>query len=229
MDTVTYALLNKRITSSITGIGSVKLVGTSTLEFTNKQDGSKFNVKLPFDVATIEVVSTLPAPTDKLLNKVYLLLSDDHFYKCVNVSGTYKFKDITPLSSGKGMTVYDDYKSLPTKLDREKICYVKNDYKDTINNTTYKKGFYLYDTTTSKWELISSESALSDYTETITISSKSWYIQHNLNSEWWKLQINIIDNEGNVVYGDVDLDKTTNNLLVLNFEKEIQGNIYIKK
>lgn len=179
----------------------------------------------------IEVVNTLPTPTDKLLNKVYLLLSDDHFYKCVNVSGTYKFKDITPLSSGEGITVYDDYKSLPTKLDREIICYVKNDYKDTINNTTYKKGFYLYDTTTSKWELISSqnESALSDYTETITISSKSWYIQHNLNTEWWKLQINIIDDEGNIVYGDVDLDKTTNNLLVLVFDTAIQGKIYIKK
>lgn len=179
----------------------------------------------------IEVVNTLPTPTDKLLNKVYLLLSDDHFYKCVNVSGTYKFKDITPLSSGEGITVYDDYKSLPTKPDREIICYVKNDYKDTINNTTYKKGFYLYDTTTSKWELISSqnESALSDYIETITISSKSWYIQHNLNTEWWKLQINIIDDEWNIVYGDVDLDKTTNNLLVLVFDTAIQGKIYIKK
>ena len=39
----------------------------------------------------------------------------------------------------------------------------------------------------------------------------------------------VMDNDGNVVYGDGDLDKTTNNLLVLNFEKEVQGKIYIKK
>ena len=72
-------------------------------------------------------------------------------------------------------------------------------------------------------------SATSDYTKQITTASKIWNIQHNLNTEWWKLQINIIDDEGNVVYGDVDLSATTNNLLVLNFEKEVQGKIYIKK
>ena len=72
-------------------------------------------------------------------------------------------------------------------------------------------------------------SSTSDYTKQITTASKIWNIQHNLNTEWWKLQINIIDDEGNVVYGDVDLSATTNNLLVLNFEKEVQGKIYIKK
>ena len=72
-------------------------------------------------------------------------------------------------------------------------------------------------------------SSTSDYTKQITTASKIWNIQHNLNTEWWKLQINIIDDEGNIVYGDVDLDKTTNNLLVLNFEKEVQGKISIKK
>ena len=72
-------------------------------------------------------------------------------------------------------------------------------------------------------------SSTSDYTKQITTASKIWNIQHNLNTEWWKLQINIIDDEGNIVYGDVDLDKTTNNLLVLVFETAIQGKIYIKK
>ena len=72
-------------------------------------------------------------------------------------------------------------------------------------------------------------SSISDYTTQITTASKIWNIQHNLNTEWWKLQINIIDDEGNIVYGDVDLDKTTNNLLVLVFETAIQGKIYIKK
>ena len=224
MDTATYALLNKRITSSITGIGSVKLVGTSTLEFTNKQDGSKFNVKLPFDVATIEVVKALPTPSITLVDKVYFLLSDNCFYKCVkDTTSTYKFQDIT----SSGMNIYEDYNSLPTVgLTKDTICCVKNDYTDVLSGTVYKAGFYFYDTTTSTWKCLNSTS--SDYTTQITTASKVWSIQHNLNTEWWKLQINIVDNDGNVVYGDVDLDLTTNNLLVLNFEEKTQGKIYIK-
>lgn len=227
-----YAVLNKRITSSLTGIGGVELVGNNILRFTNQKDGSTFDVKLPFDFTAIEIVDTLPNPTDKLVNKVYFLLSDDHFYKCIkdDKASTYKFKDVTP-SSGEGIAIYNDYSSLPTKSDKDTIAYVKDDYTDTTNNTTHKKGFYLYDITNSKWELVSGQggSASSDYTETITTSSKTWNIQHNLNTEWWKLQINIIDSEGNITYGDVDLDKTTNNLLVLVFETETQGKIYIKK
>lgn len=223
--TVAYALLNKRIASSITGIGSVKLVGTNTLEFTNKQDGSKFNVKLPFDIATIEVVSTLPTPTATLVDKVYFLLSDNCFYKCVkDTASTYKFQDIT----SSGMNIYDNFNSFPTGFSKDTICYAKNDYTDTSSNTVHKSGFYLYDVTNNSWSQIGGSST-NDYTTQITTASKIWNIQHNLNTEWWKLQINIIDNEGNVVYGDVDLDKTTNNLLVLIFETAIQGKIYIKK
>ena len=228
MDTVTYALLNKRITSSLTGIGDVKLVGTSTLRFTNAKDGSTFDVKLPFDVATIDVVSTLPTPAVRLVDKVYLLLSDNHFYKCVKDTTTtpvsYKFKDIT----SSGMNIYDDFNSFPTVFSKDTICYAKNDYTDISSSTVRKSGFYLYDATNNSWTQIGGSST-SDYTKQITTASKIWNIQHNLNTEWWKLQINIIDNEGNVVYGDVDLSATTNNLLVLNFEKEVQGKIYIKK
>lgn len=223
--TVVYALLNKRITSSITGIGSVKLVGTSTLEFTNKYDNSKFTVKLPFDIATIEVVKTLPTPSITLVDKVYFLLADNCFYKCVldTLTSTYKFQDIT----SSGMNIYEDYNSLPTVgLTKDTICCVKNDYTDVLSGTVYKAGFYFYDTTTSTWKCLNSTS--SDYTTQITTASKVWSIQHNLNTEWWKLQINIVDNDGNVVYGDVDLDLTTNNLLVLNFEEKTQGKIYIK-
>ena len=224
MDTVTYALLNKRITSSITGIGSVKLIGTNMLEFTNKQDGSKFTVKLPFDVATIEVVSTLPIPTATLVDKVYFLLSDNCFYKCVKDTTTYKFQDIT----SSGMNIYDNFNSFPKVFSKDTICYAKNDYTDTSSGTVRKSGFYLYDATNNSWTQIGG-SATSDYTTQITTATKIWNIQHNLNTEWWKLQVNIIDNDGNVVYGDVDLSATTNNLLVLNFEKEVQGKIYIKK
>ena len=227
MDKQTYALLNKRITSSITGIGSVKLIGTNTLEFTNKYDGSKFTVKLPFDLATIEVVKTLPTPTATLVDKVYFQLSDNCFYKCVKdtttTQVTYKFKDIT----SSGMNIYDNYNSFPTGLTKDTICYAKNDYTDTSSNTVRKSGFYLYDATKKLWSQIGGSSI--EFTTQITTASKIWNIQHNLNTEWWKLQINIIDSDGNIVYGDVDLIATTNNLLVLNFEKEVQGKIYIKK
>ena len=227
MDAITQSKLNKldkRITSSLTGIGDVKLVGTSTLRFTNAKDGSTFDVKLPFDVATIDVVSTLPTPTATLVDKVYFLLSNNCFYKCVkDTASTYKFKDIT----SSGMNIYDDFNSFPTVFSKDTICYAKNDYTDTSSGTVYKSGFYFYKESTSAWKYISSST--SDYTKEITTASKTWNIQHNLNTEWWKLQINIVDNNGNVIYGDVDLDLTTNNLIVLNFQTETKGKIYIKK
>lgn len=225
--TITYALLNKRITSSLTGIGDVKLVGTSTLRFTNAKDGSTFDVKLPFDIETIEVVDILPIPEDKILNKVYFLKPDNRFYKCIKDDTTipisYLFKDIT----FNGMNIYEDYSFLPTSVPQDTVCYIKNDYTDTSSGNIYKSGFYLYDVVTSSWSLISSNT--SDYTKEFTTESDVWNIQHNLNTEYWKLQINVIDDNGNVIYGDIDLDLTTNNLLVLNFTKKITGKVYIKK
>lgn len=52
--------------------------------------------------------------------------------------------------------VTNDYSTLPT-VTKDTIIYCKNDYIDTnvTPNVTYKKGFYLYDTNTSAWELIS--------------------------------------------------------------------------
>lgn len=234
MDAITKARLNKldeRITSSLTGIGDVRLVGNNVLRFTNQNDGSTFDVKLPFDVATIDVVSSLPIPSSTLVDSVYLLLTDNHFYKCIYdmTNSTYVFQNISLTSDGIG--IYDDYSLLPINSTKDIIVYVKNDYTDISSGYVYKSGFYLYDVTNKTWILISGNSTSNsdEYTEEIKTKSKIWNIQHNLNTEWWKLHINIIDEFGNITYGDVDLNTTTNNLLVLNFQTDIQGKIHIKK
>ena len=51
--------------------------------------------------------------------------------------------------------VTDNYSTLPT-VTKDTIIYCKNDYIDTniTPNVTYEKGFYLYDTNISAWELI---------------------------------------------------------------------------
>lgn len=50
MDMVTFAVLAKRIKSSITGIGSVEAVPPNKLKFTNKFDNSQFTVTLPMNM-----------------------------------------------------------------------------------------------------------------------------------------------------------------------------------
>lgn len=69
----------------------------------------------------------------------------------------------------------------------------------------------------------------SSYEETISVSNDTWTIQHNLQTEYYKLNIHIVDYDGNVTYGDIDLDNTTQNLLVLKFDEPIRGIIYITK
>ena len=75
----------------------------------------------------------------------------------------------------------------------------------------------------------SSPSSDNVYEETITTPNNIWSIQHNLDTDWYKLDITILDDTNSINYGDVDLDKTTTNLLVLNFTEPISGIIYIKK
>ena len=67
------------------------------------------------------------------------------------------------------------------------------------------------------------------YEEEITTASNSWSIQHNLNTEWYKLFINIIDSDNNIIYGDIDVANSTNNLLVIKFNTPITGKITIRK
>ena len=67
------------------------------------------------------------------------------------------------------------------------------------------------------------------YEEEITTASNSWSIQHNLNTEWHKLFINIIDSDNDIIYGDIDVDNSTKNLLVIKFDTPIAGKITIRK
>ena len=67
------------------------------------------------------------------------------------------------------------------------------------------------------------------YEEEITTASNIWSIQHNLNTEWYKLFINIIDDNNDIVFGDIDVANSTKNLLVIKFNTPITGKITIKK
>ena len=67
------------------------------------------------------------------------------------------------------------------------------------------------------------------YEEEITTASNSWNIQHNLNTEWNSLFINIIDSDNDIVFGDIDVANSTKNLLVMKFNTPITGKITIRK
>ena len=67
------------------------------------------------------------------------------------------------------------------------------------------------------------------YEEEIITASNSWSIQHNLNTEWYKLFINIIDSNDDIVFGDIDVTNSTKNLLVIKFNAPIAGKITIRK
>lgn len=67
------------------------------------------------------------------------------------------------------------------------------------------------------------------YVEEITTTSSTWSIQHNLNTPWYELSINIIDSDNNIVFGDIDVGNSTNNLLVVKFNTPLAGKIIIKK
>ena len=67
------------------------------------------------------------------------------------------------------------------------------------------------------------------YEEEITTPSNSWSIQHNLNTEWNSLFINIIDSDNDIIYGDIDVANSTKNLLIIKFDTPITGKITIRK
>ena len=59
--------------------------------------------------------------------------------------------------------------------------------------------------------------------------SDTWSIQHNLDTEWYKLSITCVSQEDNILIGEVDTDSSTDNLLVIKFEKPFKGKAIIKK
>ena len=105
------------------------------------------------------------------------------------------------------------------------ISVKKAEFKD-ISNTTHLV-FTLSDDSTIDAGVVPSGTI--DYKEEITTASNIWSIQHNLNTEWYELFINIIDTDNNLVYGDIDVANSTNNLLVIKFNTPVAGKIIINK
>ena len=145
------------------------------------------------------------------------------------VDATYgKWREHT--NASEGLSIYDNYSLLPTPT-KDTIVYVKNDYVDNTdvdNPITYPKGFYLYDSVNSAWELATQVSATKEiYEEEITTASNTWSIQHNL-GEKNLTKVTIYDDEGNeIVLPDITYD--TMNLLTVNFDVEVAGKIIIIK
>ena len=71
----------------------------------------------------------------------------------------------------------------------------------------------------------------SSYEETISADNASdiWTIHHKLATEWYKLNITLLDSDNNIIYGDIDLDNTTINQIVFRFSEPVSGIVYIKK
>ena len=69
----------------------------------------------------------------------------------------------------------------------------------------------------------------SEYEKTINTASKQWLIQHNLGTEYYKLDITCLDDNGDYIFGDVNTTLSTLNLLVIEFCSPISGKVYIKK
>ena len=71
----------------------------------------------------------------------------------------------------------------------------------------------------------------SSYEETISADNASdiWTIHHKLATEWYKLNITLLDSDNNIIYGDIDLDNTTINQIVFRFNEPVSGIVYIKK
>ena len=69
------------------------------------------------------------------------------------------------------------------------------------------------------------------YEETISADNASniWTIHHKLATEWYKLNITLLDSDNNIIYGDIDLDNTTINQIVFRFSEPVSGIVYIKK
>ena len=62
-----------------------------------------------------------------------------------------------------------------------------------------------------------------------TTLSNTWFIQHNLDTEWYNLSITCLTHENDIIIGDIDVDSSTNNLLVIKFKEPINGKTIIKK
>lgn len=138
----------------------------------------------------------------KVQNGDYLLIIDNDNSYCYDEEGKDWIKKKLILSDGgTGGTGTDDYDDL---LNKPQINGV------VLRNNKTLKDLKLF------------------HEEEITTASNTWSIQHNLNTPWQELNINIFDSSGNKHYVVPDSSSTAN-LLVVKFDKAISGNIIIRK
>ena len=192
MDVVTYGLLSKRITSSLTGIGSVTPVPPNKLKFTNKKDGTDFTITLPmnmtqaqldwlvkmFDKVVINdttndleyngiplnnIVFGTVADFDGNMQKLYCNISENKLYR-------YNGSSYVAVGGESGASNFDyliveKYSKLGNSYTTSKIAYVQTD--ETISSVKYKKGFYEFDTTTTTWNYLEEQNNVHSNREVI--------------------------------------------------------------
>lgn len=67
------------------------------------------------------------------------------------------------------------------------------------------------------------------YVQTISTPLQTWSIQHNLNTSWNELLVITTDDNSDYIIGEVDHTNSTNNLLVIKFDKPFAGKAVVKK
>lgn len=96
----------------------------------------------------------------------------------------------------------------------------------TVNDTTIT--FTLRDGQTASVTIPTPE-ANKKFTEDINIESSIWTINHGLNTPWQELTVTSYDHTGRPIIGEIDVDRSTNNLLVINFLEKVKGKIIVKQ
>lgn len=59
--------------------------------------------------------------------------------------------------------------------------------------------------------------------------SDTWTLQHNLDTDWHNLSITCLTDTNDIVVGDIDVDNTTKNLVMIKFTEPTMGKAIIKK
>ena len=192
MDVVTYGLLSKRITSSLTGIGSVTPVPPNKLKFTNKKDGTDFTITLPmnmtqaqldwlvkmFDKVVINdttndleyngiplnnIVFGTVTDFDGNMQKLYCNISENKLYRYNGSS--YVAVGGESGTSNSDYLIVEKYSKLGNSYTTSKIAYVQTD--ETISSVEYKKGFYEFDVTTNTWNYLEEQNNVHSNREVI--------------------------------------------------------------
>ena len=67
------------------------------------------------------------------------------------------------------------------------------------------------------------------YSEDVVTESNTWVITHKLDTPWYQLTIEAYDDDNEKLIGKIDSQRSTNNLLVIEFSEKVKGKITVKK